>query len=199
MDKMTDLKALLRHDVQELYSAEEQIIEAMPAMIAKANNPLLKQALEEHLRVTENQRTRLDEVRQLLGADESSVENYSGIFSGLFGGSKCKGMEGIIDEGQKVMAENMSADVLDAAIIAGAQKIEHYEICGYGTARTYATQLGLTEVAQLLQDTLDEEHEADERLTAMAVGGINQKAEIQADVNDVNDLNTSGSTSTSFL
>jgi ferritin-like metal-binding protein YciE len=178
MEKMNDLKALLRHCVQELYSAEEQIIEAMPAMIAKAENPSLKQALQQHLRVTEQHRERIDQVRQMIGADEESVTKYSGILSNLFGaGSKCKGMEGLIDEGQKVMAENLSSEVMDAAIIGGNQKIEHYEIAAYGTARTYAQQLGLTQVAQLLQQTLDEEYRADEILTTLAVSGVNQNAE----------------------
>lgn len=178
MEKMNDLKALLRHCVQELYSVEEQIIEAMPAMIAKAENPSLKQALEQHLRITENQRERIDQVRQMLGADEESVTKYSGILSNLFGvGSKCKGMEGLIDEGQKILSENLSPEIMDAAIIAGNQKIEHYEIAAYGTARTYAQELGLTQVAQLLQQTLDEEYRADEMLTTLAVSGINQSAE----------------------
>lgn len=181
MDKMNDLKALLRHCVQELYSVEEQIIEAVPAMIAKAKNPSLKQALEQHLRVTENHRERIDQVRQMLGANEESVTNYTGILSNLFGGgSKCKGMEGLIDEGQKIMAENLSDEVMDAAIIGGSQKIEHYEIASYGTARTYARELGLTQVAQLLQQTLDEEYYADEVLTTLAVGGVNQRAEVGA-------------------
>jgi len=178
MDKMTDLKALLRHCVQELYSVEEQIIEAMPAMIAKAQSPSLKQALEQHLRVTETQRERIDQVRQMLGASEESVTNYTGILSNLFGpGSKCKGMEGLIDAGQKLMAENLSPEVMDAAIIGSSQKIEHFEIASYGTARTYAEELGLTQVAQLLQQTLDEEYGADEILTTLAVGSINQRAE----------------------
>jgi ferritin-like metal-binding protein YciE len=185
MEQMNDLKALLRHCVQELYSVEEQIIEAMPAMIAAASNPSLKQALEQHLKVTENQRERIDRVRTMLGADEESVTKYTGILSNLFGGgSKCKGMEGIIDEGQKVMAENLSSEVRDAAIIAGSQKIEHYEIAAYGTARTYAQQLGQTEIAQLLEQTLEEEKRADQLLTTLAVSGVNQGAEMSASIND---------------
>lgn len=187
MEKMNDLKALLRHCVQELYSVEEQIIEAMPAMIAKAENPSLKQALEQHLKVTENHRERIAQVRQMLGADEESVTKYSGILSNLFGaGSKCKGMEGLIDEGQKIMAENLSDEVMDAAIIGGSQKIEHYEIASYGTARTYAQQLGLTQVAQLLQQTLDEEYRADEILTSLAVGQVNQQANMGDGVSNSN-------------
>lgn len=194
MEKMNDLKALLRHCVQELYSVEEQIIEAMPAMIAKAENPSLKQALEQHLRVTENQRDRIDQVRQMLGADEESVTNYTGILSNLFGGgSKCKGMEGIIDEGQKIMAENLSDEVMDAAIIGGSQKIEHYEIAAYGTARTYAQQLGLTDVARLLQQTLDEEYRADELLTSLAVGEVNQQAGVNSGLSDTGSMRSTTS------
>ena len=197
MEKMNDLNALLRHCVQELYSAEEQIIEAMPAMIAKAENPSLKQALEQHLRVTENQRERIDQVRQMMGADEESVTKYSGILSNFFGaGSKCKGMEGLIDEGQKIMTANLSSEVMDAAIIGGSQKIEHYEIAAYGTARTYAQELGLSQVAQLLQQTLDEEYRADEILTALAVGGVNQNAEAGAGLSGTSSI---GSGSSSIL
>ncbi|MBD0350935.1 MAG: ferritin-like domain-containing protein [Flavisolibacter sp.] len=179
---MNDLRDLLRFDVRHLYSAEEQIIEALPAMISKANDPQLKQALEQHLRVTEQQRDRLDQVKQLLGGEDD--DNDGGIFSGLFGtGSKSKGIAGLIDEGQKVMGVDMAPAVLDAAIIGCAQKIEHYEIAGYGTARTYAEQLGLTDVAQLLQQTLIEEHDADDLLTSLAVRDINLRAEAGADIN----------------
>lgn len=177
MDNLNHLRDLLMYDVRHLYSAEEQIIEAMPAMIEKANDARLKQALEQHLQVTERQRDRLTQVRQLLG-DEEDDSNDSGIFAGLFGtGGRSKGIAGLIDEGQKVMAVDMSPAVMDAAIIGCAQKIEHYEIAGYGTARTYAEQLGLTDVAQLLQQTLLEEHDADDMLTALAVGDVNQRAE----------------------
>ena len=181
MEQMNDLRELLNHDVQLLHSAEEQIIAAMPAMIAKAHNPAVKQALEQHLRVTERQRERIDQVRQMLGADQDSVEKHSGLLAKLMGGgTKCKGMAGIIEEGQKVMAEDLSPAVMDAAIVAGSQKVEHYEIACYGTARTYAQQLGLTQVADLLQQTLDEEYQADQILTGLAVSGINQKAEAGA-------------------
>jgi ferritin-like metal-binding protein YciE len=96
----------------------------MPAMIAKAENPSLKQALEQHLRVTENQRERIDQVRQMMGADEESVTKYSGILSNFFeAGSKCKGMEGLIDEAEKVMTANLSSEVMDAAIMGVAKKL----------------------------------------------------------------------------
>jgi ferritin-like metal-binding protein YciE len=184
MDKMKDLKDLLKHEVLDLCSAEDQIIEGMPAMIEKATHPLLKKALREHLRVTEGQRKRLDKVKSLLGEVTSESDSSGGkvgaFFFTLFGGGeqKCKAMEGIIGEGNKMMGENMNVEVMDAAIISCAQKIEHYEICGYGTAKAFARELQLQDVATLLNETLNEEYEADNVLTAMAVsGGINEQAE----------------------
>lgn len=183
MEKMINLRDLLMHEVQDLTSAEEQIIEALPAMIKKANNGTLKKSLQDHLEVTEMQLQRLDQVKQLLenenGGEESNGKERKGFLGGLFGGGahKCKGMEGLIKEGEKVMGEDMSPEVLDAAIIACAQKIEHYEICGYGTARAYARELNLGEVAELLEETLNEEYEADDLLTDLAVGKLNQQAE----------------------
>jgi ferritin-like metal-binding protein YciE len=177
MEQMNDLRELLKHDVMMLCSAEEQVIKAMPAMIAKAHHPELKQALEQHLKLTEVHRQRLDQVREMLGADKDDVTKYSGVMARLMGGTTCKGMQGLIEEGQKIMAEDLSPEVMDAAIIGGNQKIEHFEIASYGTARTYAEQLGLVDVAQLLQQTLMEEHDADDRLTALAVRDVNLRAE----------------------
>lgn len=179
---MINLKDLLRHEILDLYSAEEQIIEALPKMVDKANNAELKKALSEHLRVTENQKNRLDEVKTLMGEEQEfeGSENKKGFFSRLFGGSggeKCKGTEGLIKEGEKMMGEDMTPEAMDAAIIGGAQKIEHYEICGYGTAAAYARELGLSNIAGLLQQTLNEEYFADDLLTQLAVGKLNIKAE----------------------
>lgn len=177
---MNDLKALLQHEVQDLISVEDQIIEAMPAMIEQAQNGDLKKALQQHLAVTEKQRTRLDEVQKLVNGEPSGEESkgfLSGLFGAITGGEKCKGMEGIITEGQKILKADINAEVKDAAIIACAQKIEHYEICGYGTARAYAMQLNLSQAEKLLQETLGEEYEADDRLTQLAFGDINEKAE----------------------
>ena len=176
---MNDLKDLLKHEIYDLYSAEEQIIKALPAMIEKANNPQLKTALQQHVEITQNHLNRLNEVQGLLNEDEVSATNEKkGLLARLFKRNHvCKGMQGLIDEGQKIMAEEMSPEVLDAAVIACVQKIEHYEICGYGTARAFARELNLTETVQLLEATLNEEYEADDRLTEMAVGRINQKAE----------------------
>ena len=178
MEKMNDLRDLLKHEILDLYSAEEQIIKAMPAMIGKAKNPELKQSLQSHLKVTEGQLARLQQVQSLMDEGNTNNTKEEGLLTRLFKRSHtCRGMEGLIDEGQKVMNEDMSPEVLDAAIIACAQKIEHYEICGYGTARAFASELGLTEVATLLEQTLDEEYEADDRLTGLAVNRLNERAE----------------------
>jgi ferritin-like metal-binding protein YciE len=180
METMINLNDLLKHEILDLYSVEEQIIEAMPGMIEKAKNPELKKALREHLKITEEQKSRLDKVKSTFGEPESEGEN-KGFFSRLFGGSnggeKCKGMEGIIGEGEKIMTADITDEALDAAIIASAQKIEHYEICGYGTARAFARELNLPEVERLLTQTLNEEYEADDRLTSLAVGKLNLEAE----------------------
>lgn len=185
MDNMNHLRDLLVYDVKDLCSAEDQIIDALPKMISKARNQQLKQSLEQHLQVTKQQRERLDRVQQLLGENKTNKnDNDLGIFAGLFGsGSKCKGMEGILSEGEKVMGVDMSPEVMDAAIIECAQKVEHYEICGYGTAKAYAEELGLIDVAQLLQQTLMEEYDADDKLTSLAVGSVNRKAERDTTLN----------------
>ncbi|MBA2250373.1 MAG: ferritin-like domain-containing protein [Chitinophagaceae bacterium] len=177
---MIDLRDLLKHEILDLYSAEEQIIEGLPKMIEKANNADLKKALRDHLKVTEQQKDRLDKVKQFFGEEDEGNQEKKGFFSRLFGGSggeKCKGTEGLIKEGEKMMGEDMSPEVMDAAIIASAQKIEHYEISGYGTAAAYARQLGMQEVERLLTTTLDEEYLADDSLTILAVGRLNIKAE----------------------
>ncbi|MDB5196332.1 MAG: hypothetical protein JWP88_703 [Flaviaesturariibacter sp.] len=177
MEKLNDLRDLLKHEIQDLYSVEEQIIAAMPNMIEKATNPELKQSLKEHLGITEQQKARLDQMKQAFG-EEGSQEEEKGLLSRLFKTKMvCKGMQGIITEGNQILSANMDSEVMDAAIIACAQKIEHYEICGYGTAKAYAKELGLAEVERLLDQTLNEEYEADDRLTALAVGRLNQRAE----------------------
>ena len=177
---MNDLRDLLKHEVEDLHSAEEQIIDALPAMIEKASNSALKNSFTEHLRITEQHKDRLEKVLQILSpGDEEENGTKKKKFLGLFGGGnqKCKGMEGIISEGKKMMNADMDPDVMDAALIACAQKVEHYEICGYGTARSYANELGLQQVASLLEMTLDEEYDADDKLTFLAESRINKQAE----------------------
>lgn len=190
MEKMIDLRDLLQHEIIDLYSVEEQIIDALPGMIEKAGNPTLKRLLNEHLKVTEKHKSRLDEIKQIMNTDKSTEQEEPGFFSRLFGGvssehQKCRGMEGIIEEGEKIISQDMSPEVLDAAIIASAQKVEHYEICGYGTAVAYARELRLYNVTTLLEQTLDEEYVADASLTNLAVGKLNVEAEFAgSDVNN---------------
>jgi ferritin-like metal-binding protein YciE len=174
--KMNSLSNLLAHEIVDLYSAEEQIIEALPQMIGKTQNQDLKKALKEHLRVTEQQKKRLEKVHKLIQQEDGSSEEE-------LGDSECMGMKGLIEEGKKAMEEEMEPDVMDAAIIASAQKIEHYEISGYGTARAFARELGLNEVEKLLQQTLDEEYLADDLLTELAVGHVNDEAEGEEEIN----------------
>lgn len=175
---MNDLKSLFQHEIQDLVSAEDQIIEALPQMIEKARNPELKKALRQHLEITNKQRKRLDRVLEMT---KGEADEKGGFFSNLFdkiqGQQKCKGIEGIITEGQKIMGADMSSEVMDAAIIASAQKVEHYEICGYGTVKAYAQQLNLKGAVQLLEETLNEEYEADDILTRLAVGDVNERAQ----------------------
>ena len=174
MENMNQLRDLLKHEIKDLYSAEEQIIEALPKMIGKANNKQLKKALQQHLQVTEKQKDRLEQVLEQFG--EEGEEESRGILGIFKSGEKCAAMEGIITEGEKLMKEDMSPEVSDAAIIAAAQKVEHYEISSYGTARAYAQELNLKKVEGLLKQTLDEEYEADDLLTELAESRINEKA-----------------------
>jgi len=156
------MQDLYLEELRDLYSAEQQIIKALPKMAEGAHNPELRGAFQEHLRVTHEQVRRLDSIFSEL--DQKPT------------GKKCKGMEGLIGEGRELLKEKADPDVKDAALIAAAQKVEHYEIASYGTVRNYARQLGLTSHADLLQRTLDEEGETDKRLTSLAESGINDQA-----------------------
>ncbi|MDB5209460.1 MAG: hypothetical protein JWQ30_287 [Sediminibacterium sp.] len=182
MEKITDLQELLKHELKDLYSAEVQMIEAIPKMAVKASNKELKNAFNDHLRVTLEHQKRLDEIQSFFNVEK--VKETKGFFANLFkskeGEEHCKAMEGLIKEAKSLMEEDMSPEVMDAALIAAAQKIEHYEISSYGTARAFATQLGFGKVVDLLSSTLEEEYMADDSLTALAVGKLNRKAEIGA-------------------
>ncbi len=160
--EIDSLTKLYVEDLKDLYSAEKQILQALPKMVKKASNKQLAKAFEEHLRVTETHVERLDRIFEGLGKSPR--------------GKKCKGMEGLLEEGKEAMQEDMEPDVLDAALIAAAQKVEHYEMAGYGTVRTYAKLLGENQAARLLQQTLDEEGEADKTLTALAESTVNVEA-----------------------
>jgi ferritin-like metal-binding protein YciE len=159
--KSNSLHELYLEQLRDLYDGEQQIIKTLPKMIEKANSEGLKEALNEHLEVTQEQATRLENIFEQLGEKAK--------------GEKCKGMQGILAEGDDLVGEVKDENVRDAAIIASAQRVEHYEMAGYGTARTFADLLEEQEASELLQQTLDEEKEADETLTKLA-GEINVTA-----------------------
>ena len=164
--EMDSLRKLYVDELKDLYSAEKQILQALPRMAKKAKNAQLKQAFELHLEETQKQVERLDQVFEMLGKSPR--------------GKKCKGMEGLIEEGKEMMQEEMEPEVMDAALIAAAQRVEHYEIAGYGTVRTYAQILGEDKHAKLLQQTLDEEGNTDKKLTQLAESSINVEAAVGA-------------------
>jgi ferritin-like metal-binding protein YciE len=160
--KLDTLRDLLVEHLQDLHSAESQIVKALPKLEKAATNPQLKQAFRKHLTQTEEHVRRLETIAKQLNVKAE--------------GKKCKGMEGLLSEGAELIKEDIEPEVLDAGLIAAAQKVEHYEISGYGTARTYAKLLGASQSAQLLQKTLDEEAQTDESLTALAEKSINAQA-----------------------
>ena len=156
------LEELLIDELKDLYNAENQIIKALPKMAKAASSPELKRAFERHLEETRRQVERLDQIGEALDARLT--------------GKKCKGMEGLIEEGKEIMSEDLEDAALDAGLIGAAQKVEHYEIAAYGTARTHASMLGMNKVAKLLQQTLDEEGITDKKLTQLAENIINVEA-----------------------
>jgi ferritin-like metal-binding protein YciE len=157
--EMESLRELYVAELQDLYSAEKQLVKALPKMADSATNPELRQAFLDHLAKTEGHVERLEQIFETLEASPS--------------GKKCKGMEGLIEEGEELVKEDPQEDVLDAGLISKAQHVEHYEMAGYGSVRTYALMLGEADHAELLQQTLDEEIEADELLTELAEDTIN--------------------------
>jgi ferritin-like metal-binding protein YciE len=160
--EMQSLRDLMIDELKDLYSAENQILTALPKMIKKATSSDLKQGFEKHLKETEGQVERLEKIFQQL--DQSPK------------GKKCKGMEGVIEDGKDLMEKDAEPEVMDAGLIGAAQHVEHYEIAGYGCARTYADLLGLNDISALLQQTLNEEKATDEKLSQLA-RGINVQAE----------------------
>jgi ferritin-like metal-binding protein YciE len=163
MSKLKSLEDLFEHQLKDLYSAEKQLIEALPKMAETATDPGLKKAFETHLEETREQKKRLEQVCELVGISPGRM--------------KCKAMEGLVEEGEEAIDEDATPEVKDAGLIAAAQRIEHYEIAGYGTAAHYAERLGKTEAAQLLAQTLKEEQLTDTKLNKLAKGYINEKAE----------------------
>jgi len=153
---------LLLNELRDIYHAEKQLVRALPKMAKKAKSDQLRQAIEHHLEETKGQVDRLDQVFQHLDARS--------------GGKRCEAMEGLIEEAKEMMEEIATPEVLDAAMIAAAQKVEHYEIASYGSVRALAEALGHNDAARLLQETLDEEKAADQKLNQIALSGVNQAA-----------------------
>ena len=163
---LDSLHGLYVDELKDLYSAENQLLEALPKMAKAATAPQLEAAFLEHLEVTRNQVARLEKIFEALGASPK--------------GKKCKAMEGLVEEGKEIIDEDGEPSVIDAALIGAGQRVEHYEMAGYGTVKTFAKLLGYTQAVTLLQATLDEEGEADKKLTQLAESVINPKAESAA-------------------
>jgi ferritin-like metal-binding protein YciE len=156
------LATLLTEELKDLYSAEKQILKALPKIVRATTTDTLRAALEDHLEETEGHVERLEEIFEYLDMKP--------------GRKKCKGMEGLLEEGDEHFTEQEEGALRDAAIIAAAQRVEHYEIAAYGTALAYARELGIDEAANLLEATLEEERGADERLTEIAESEVNEEA-----------------------
>lgn len=169
---LNNLRDLFVHELKDIYSAEKQITKALPKMSKAAASKELSDALKNHLEVTQRQIERLEEIFEMLGKSPR--------------GPKCEGMEGLLKEGSKLLDEDAEESVLDAALISAAQKVEHYEIAAYGCLVTYAEQLGEDQAARLLQETLQEEGDADKELTSLA-GSINAQAEDADDEKEEDD------------
>lgn len=162
MSKLNTLQDLLIHELKDLYNAETQLVKALPKMEKAATSIDLQRGFAAHLEETKGHVTRLESIFDELEASPK--------------GKTCKAMQGLIAEGEEIIKEKAADEVRDAALIAAAQKVEHYEIAGYGTVRTYAELLGFDEIAQTLQETLDEEAATDVALTELAKG-INAEAD----------------------
>ena len=160
--KLNTLRDLYVHELKDLYSAESQIVKALPKMAKAASHPKLKEGFEKHLDESKEHMARLKDILERL--DQSTR------------GPKCKGMEGLLIEGEHMIEEEADEEVRDAGLISAAQRVEHYEIAGYGCARTYAQMVGDEYGAKLLQKTLDEEGATDKKLSKLAVSTINVAA-----------------------
>ncbi len=159
---MKTLEDLFEHQLKDLYSAESQLVVALPKMVKNASDSKLKKAFEDHLAVTKEQKSRLEEICEELDVSPK--------------GEACKAMEGLIKEAEGFIEEAESDEVMDAGLIAEAQRVEHYEISGYGTAVRYAKELGHKKIAEKLQTILDEEYDADKALNKLAESRLNKKA-----------------------
>jgi len=167
MMKLDSLRTLWIEEMRDLYNAENQLLKALPKMAKRASTPELKEAFESHLEETQTHVERLEEIFAKLGKKPS--------------GKTCKVMKGLVEEGSEMLKEDGPDSVIDAGIIAAAQRVEHYEMAGYGAARTFASLLGEDDAEELLQTTLDEEGAADEKLTEIAESIVNEEAEEESE------------------
>lgn len=156
--QFNSLRDAFVHELKDLYNAERRIMEGLPKMASCATHETLKAAFTMHLEETRKQVTRLEQAFSILGEKAE--------------GETCEAMEGLVKEGEEILEASGHPDVIDALLIGAAQRIEHYEIAGYGTARAMAKELGFSDIVDLLQETLDEEGAADKKLTAVAEGGL---------------------------
>lgn len=166
MKVMKNLNDLFEHQLKDLYDAENQLVKALPKMKKHAVSDKLKKAFDSHLEETKTHVERLKNICDQLGIDPS--------------GEKCKAMEGLIKEAESFLKEDVDKKVMDAGLIAEAQRVEHYEIAGYGTAVRFAQELGHDDIADQLKETLDEEYDADDLLTELAETRLNKKAKASA-------------------
>ena len=160
--ELNSFEDLFREEIEDLYDAEHRLLDALPKMAEAANSNQLKQAFEDHLIETRGHVSRLEQVFRAMNVEPKR--------------STCDAMKGLISEGEDMIKAKGNPDIKDAALIAAAQRVEHYEISGYGTARAFARRLGLEQVATLMQQTLDEEKAADEKLNTLAHSSINPQA-----------------------
>ena len=172
------LHDLMVHELKDLYSAERQLVQALPKMAKGATSEELQQALTDHLEQTKEHVARLEQVFEILGVSARGV--------------KCKGMEGLLEEGKELLEEDIDPEVLDAGIISAAQRVEHYEIAAYGGAAEFARGMQHNDIVELLELTLQEEKDADQLLTSLAEGGINALAMRDGQENMGEDENEEG-------
>jgi ferritin-like metal-binding protein YciE len=164
-DEQSELHELFLEELADVYSAEQQLVKALPKLAQAAESGELREAFETHLQETRQQISRLEQAAETLG---ESIKRKT-----------CKGMQGIIAEGEETLKEHKGSSALDAALIAAAQKVEHYEIASYGTICTWAEQMGHDEALELLQENLNEEEQTDQKLTQIAESSANQRAQAE--------------------
>jgi ferritin-like metal-binding protein YciE len=160
--KVNSLKQLYVEELKDAFDAENQIVKALPKIIKSASTPKLREAIEAHLQQTKGHVQRLEQIFKGLGEPAKA--------------KKCDGLRGILEEGEKTISDGEQGPVLDAGLIAGAQRVEHYEMAAYGSLKTWAAELGETQAVQLLEETLNEEKEADKKLTEIAKSSVNAEA-----------------------